>query len=52
MEGPEESEYLTEEMKTYEPCDQDIFISVKSGDYQRLIWGGAMVLREREVDHR
>lgn len=52
MEGPEGGEYITEEMRVYEPCDQDIFISIKSGDYQRLIWGGKMQLRGREVDHQ
>ena len=32
-------EYITDEHRNYEPTDVDLFITVKSGDYQRLIWG-------------
>lgn len=49
---PEQKEeninYFTDEMKEYVPTERDLFITIRSGDYQRLIWGEPMELRERE----
>ena len=44
-------QYITDEHLNYQPCDEDIFISSKSGDYQRMIWGQPLELREREQKH-
>ena len=42
--------YITDVHKTYEPCQQDIFIHVKkSGIYQRLIWGDPTKLKDKET---
>ena len=51
-EGPPQEqpmEYITDVHKNYEPTDLDLFISVPSGDYQRLIWAEPNELREREI---
>lgn len=37
-------------MQEYEPDTTDTFITVKSGEYQRLIWSEPLELREREED--
>lgn len=49
MEGT--NNLITEEMKEYDPSVQDLFITIKNGDYQRLVWGDEIDLREREEDH-
>jgi hypothetical protein len=46
--GP--SEYITQEMKDHVPTLQDTFITIQTGDYQRLIWSEPMELREREEE--
>jgi hypothetical protein len=38
-------------MMAYEPKDEDIFLSIPSGDYQRLIFAVPHELRERESEH-
>ena len=30
---PEKTTYIGEKEKEYEPCDQDLFISIPSGEY-------------------
>ena len=42
--------YINPHHLTYDPVDSDLFITGKSGDYQRLIWGQPQDLREREIE--
>lgn len=46
----DKNEYLSEKQLEYEPDVKDTFISNKSGDYQRLIWGEPQELKEREIE--
>ena len=48
--GPQATEYITQELLEYEPCLADMFVTIKSGDYQRLIWSEPQDLRSREED--
>ena len=43
--------YITDEHRNYGPTERDMFISVRSGEYQRLIWGHPRELRDRETAH-
>ena len=45
-------DYLTEQVKNYEPNERDLFIkNEKVGDYQRLVWGAPLEMRERELEN-
>ena len=41
---------MNDEVREYEPSLEDIFVIIKSGDYQRLVFQG-QDLREREETH-
>ena len=44
--------YLTEQVINYEPNERDLFIkNEKIGDFQRLIWGAPLELKEREIEN-
>lgn len=45
------TEIITDYHKGYEPTQQDLFISIPSGEYQRLIWSEPNELRTKEEDH-
>ena len=38
-------------MLEYETCLSDTFVTIKNGDYQRLIWCDPQELRDRELDN-
>ena len=37
MEGPQ-SDLITNEHRNYEPLPDEVFLTIPSGEYQRLIW--------------
>ena len=45
-----QQEYITDFHRNYEPSQLDLFISIPSGEYQRLIWAEPNELREKEED--
>ena len=45
------TELITDEHREYEPTQKDLFISIPSGEYQRLIWAEPNELRTKEEDH-
>mgnify|MGYP001028487179 CR=1 FL=1 len=45
-------DYITDAVKNYEPCERDLFIENKKiNDYQRLVWGAPLEMREREIEN-
>ena len=44
--------YITEEIEELFPVDQDEFIRIPKGDYQRLIFGEPRELVPREITQR
>jgi hypothetical protein len=38
-------------VKAYEPTDEDLFIRIPSGDYQRMIWSEPLPLNDREKEY-
>ena len=44
--------YVTDAMHKLELTDADKYIKIKSGDFQRLVFGKPQKLVQREIDHR
>ena len=42
------NKYITDDITELDPSNQDLFLSIPSGEYQRLIFGEPLELRERE----
>ena len=50
MEG-NNNPYITDKMRNYEPSNENMFITIASGDYQRLIFSEPLELRSREEEN-
>ena len=48
--GQQESDYLNQVLVDYEPCQTDLFVTLKDGNYQRLIFGEPQDLLQEELD--
>jgi len=47
----EQLNFMHDELLTYQPTELDLFMTIKNGEFQRLIWGEPLELRERETTH-
>jgi len=44
-------DYNDDRVKNYQPSEKDLFMKIKSGDYQRLIWAEPLEITEKEINY-